>query len=83
MRGKGRSTSLLLLLLILGVVLGGIIGELLSDKVPFLSYSYPIGLKNPVHLDLSVIDLTFGLIIDINVASAVGFLLAFLMYRRL
>lgn len=83
MRGQGRSTALFLLLILGGVVLGGIIGDLLSGLVPFLSYSYPIGLKSPIHLDLSVIDLTFGLMININVASAIGFIIAFLMYRRL
>ncbi len=83
MRGKGRSISLLLLLLIVGIVLGGIIGYLLSDKIPFLSYSYAIGLKNPIHLDLNVIDLTFGLMIDVNVASVIGLLLALLIYKRL
>jgi len=83
MRGSGRSTARLLLLIVVGVVLGGIIGDLLSDVVPFLSYSYPIGLKSPIHLDLSVIDLIFGFEINVNVASAVGFVIAFLMYRKL
>ncbi len=83
MRTRNRSLALLFALAIIGVVLGGIIGNLLSDKIPLLAYSYPIGLKTPVHLDLKVIELTFGLVIDINVASAIGFLLAFLMYKRL
>ncbi len=83
MRTRNRSLALLFALVIIGVVLGSIIGNLLSDKIPLLAYSYPIGLKTPVHLDLKVIELTFGLVIDINIASAVGFLLAFLMYKRL
>lgn len=83
MRAKNRNLAVLFALIITGVVLGGIIGDLLSDKIPLLAHSYPIGLKTPLHLDLSVIELTFGLVIDINIASAIGFLIAFVMYKRL
>lgn len=83
MRPRNRNLALLFLLIIVGVVLGSIIGDLLSDKIPLLANSYPIGFKTPIHLDLSVIDLTFGFIIDINIASVIGFLIAFLLYKRL
>lgn len=83
MKPRNRSLALLFVLIITGIVLGGIIGDLLSDKVPLLAYSYPIGLKTPLHLDLRVIELTFGLVIDINIASVVGFIIAFIMYKRL
>lgn len=83
MRTRNRNLALLIALAIIGVVLGSVIGDLLSDKIPLLAYSYPIGIKTPMHLDLSVIELTFGLVIDINIASVIGFLLAFLMYKRL
>lgn len=83
MRAKNRNLAVLFALIVAGVVLGGIIGDLLSDKIPLLAYSYPIGFKIPLHLDLSVIELTFGLVIDINIASAIGFLIAFVMYKRL
>lgn len=83
MRQKNRNLALFFALIIVGVVLGGVIGNLLGDKIPFLAYSYPIGIKTPLHLDLSVIELTFGLVIDINIASAIGFLLAYFLYKRL
>ena len=83
MRGKNRSIGLMIFLLAIGVVIGGVVGDLLGDKVPLLSYSYPIGLKQPVYLDLSVIRLTFGLLIDINVASVIGLGLSYYMYRKL
>jgi len=83
MRGKSRSIWLLLLLLAVGITIGGVIGDILSDKVAFLSYSYPIGLKQPVHLDLNVIDLTFGLMLDINIASIIGLVIAIILYRKL
>mgnify|MGYP000368256508 CR=1 FL=1 len=83
MKSRNRSLALLFALIVTGVVLGGIIGDLLSDKVPLLAYSYPIGLKTPLNLDLRVIEITFGLVIDINIASVIGFLIAFIMYKRL
>ncbi len=83
MRSNGKSTLILLILLAIGIVIGGVIGDLLADMVPFLSYSYPIGLDAPLHLDLSVISLVFGLKIDVNVASAIGLILAYLMYRKI
>ena len=83
MRSNGKSTLILLILLAIGIVIGGVIGDLLGDIVPFLSYSYPIGLDTPLHLDLSVISLVFGLKIDVNVASAIGLILAYLMYRKI
>lgn len=83
MRSGGRNPLLLLILLAIGIVIGGVIGDILGDAVPFLAKSYPIGLTEPIRLDLSVIDLTFGFMIDVNVASAIGLILAYLMYRKL
>lgn len=83
MRGRNRSTLILVVLLIVGVIIGGVIGDLLQHKVPFLAKSYPIGIKQPIHLDLNVVELTFGIIIDFNVASLVGLILAILLFRKI
>lgn len=83
MRSSGRNPLILLIVLAIGLVIGGVIGKILGDILPFLALSYPIGLKPPLHLDLNVIDLTFGLIIDVNVASAIGLILAFFLYKKL
>ncbi|RKD33198.1 DUF4321 domain-containing protein [Thermohalobacter berrensis] len=83
MRTRNRSSLVLIILLIVGIVIGGVIGDLLSDKLPILSKSYPVGLKEPVHLDLKVVDLTFGLLVNINVASIIGLILSILIFRKL
>ncbi|MTI48517.1 DUF4321 domain-containing protein [Sporosalibacterium faouarense] len=83
MRSSGRNPLVLLIVLAVGLVIGGVIGDILGDSVAFLGYSYPIGLSTPLHLDLNVLDLTFGLMIDVNVASAIGLVLAFLLYKKL
>ncbi|EOC99830.1 DUF4321 domain-containing protein [Caldisalinibacter kiritimatiensis] len=82
MRARNRNTLLLITLLIVGIIIGGILGDILSDQVPFLNKSYPIGFQ-PVHIDLNVIDMTFGLMIDINVASIIGIVLAILIFKRI
>lgn len=83
MKSRNRSIGILVLLLIIGVVIGGIIGDLLGQEVEFLSRSYPIGLKTPILLDLSIINLTFGLMIDINVASVIGLIIAIIVYKKI
>lgn len=83
MRSRTRNPWVLFLLLITGIVIGGIIGDLLSDQIPILAYNYAIGLKSPIHLDLRVIDLTFGLALDISIASVIGLIISVFIYRKL
>ncbi len=71
------------LLLLAGIVLGSFIG-MLCQNVPFLSwlnYGKTFGLESPVVLNLGVMVLTFGLTIDINIASIVGVIIAIIIYR--
>ncbi len=80
---KNRNIIALMLILIFGLVIGGIIGDLLGEDISFLSRNYTIGLKPPLHLDLRVINITFGLMVDINVASVIGFILALIIYKKI
>ena len=86
MRGSGSKNSWALFLLILtGIVLGGFIG-MLADGVSFLSwlsYGQTFGLQNPVVLNLGVMSITFGLSIEINIASILGMILSIIIYRFL
>ncbi|MBQ4233216.1 MAG: DUF4321 domain-containing protein [Lachnospiraceae bacterium] len=78
-----KSKWTLLLLLLAGVVLGSFIG-ILCEKVSFLSwlsYGQSFGLSKPFVLDLGIMCLTFGLTIQINLASILGILIAILIYR--
>ena len=84
MTTKRKSAWLLLIFILSGLVVGGLIGELTS-KVSWLwwlSYSKSFGLETPLTLDLSVIRISFGLMIKINIASIIGMLLALLVYRK-
>lgn len=79
---SSRNTLSLLLVLLVGLVLGGIIGELLRDIVPILSYGKAIGFQ-PVKVDLSVITMTLGLTMQINLASILGLMLAVFLFKKL
>lgn len=75
---------LLIVLLLLAVVLGSVIGTA-AQGVSFLSWlgmSTGFGLE-PVTLDLSVLQLTFGLSFRVNVAQAILLLAAILGYTRI
>jgi len=57
----------------------------LASKVDFLwwlSYGESFGLAQPISLDLSVVQITFGLMFKINVASIIGMILAIFIYRK-
>jgi len=79
---RGRSPIILLILLVVGALIGTVIGELLGGIIPFLHISESIGFT-PTTLDLSFMQITFGFTMKLNLASALGLFLAYLMYKRL
>ena len=84
MATKEKNIWVLILFLLAGLVVGGLIGKLASG-VPglwWLSFGESFGLTTPIELDLSIFKITFGLIININLASIIGMLLALLIYRK-
>ena len=81
---KEKNIWVFLIFILSGIVLGGVLG-VLAEKVRWLwwlSYGEEFGLTDPVVLDLSVLKITFGLWIKINVASIIGMILAVLIYRK-
>ncbi|MCD8035818.1 MAG: DUF4321 domain-containing protein [Clostridiales bacterium] len=84
MRTNSSRLSLILLLLA-GLVIGGFIGDWLSSypTFSFLNYGQTFGLTSPFVLDLSVLVVTFGFTVKFNLASIIGILIAFIVYRKL
>lgn len=81
--GSGRSW-LFWILLFSGIILGGLLGEL-AGQVSFLSwlaYGQTFGLTEPLQLDIGVVNVSFGIIFKLNVASIIGILLAVFAYRK-
>ena len=82
---RDKNIWILMVFILSGLVIGGLLGRLASN-VPtlwWLSYEQQFGLQTPLVLDLSILQLTFGLIFKINVASIIGMLLAVFIYRKI
>lgn len=76
---------ILIVLILAGLVLGGLLGHLTKDVegLSWLNYGKTFGLMEPLKLNLEVIELTFALIIRLNVASIIGILLGIFIYTRI
>ena len=85
MATKEKNIWVLLIFILSGLVVGGLLGELASrvDWLWWLSYSQSFGLQDPVTLDLSVIQITFGLMFKINISSIIGMILAIFIYKKI
>ena len=69
------------LLILAGVVIGGVIGNLFPDT--WLNYGQTFGLSSPLVVDFGILCLTFGLTIKITLASIIGIAIAIIVYRFL
>ena len=84
-----RNSLVLLLLMLAGVVLGGFLGHLAKDIswLAWLNYGQTFGITgtdgSALVLNLGVITLQFGLQIKITIASILGIVAAFCLYRKL
>lgn len=81
---KVRNGWVCALFILAGLVIGGLLGELASNVswLWWLSYGLDFGLSNPLVLNLSVMTLTFGLVVKINIASIIGVIIAIIIYRK-
>ena len=85
MATREKNIWILLVFLLAGLVIGGLLGKL-AASVPWLwwlSYEQQIGLETPFVLDLSVLKITFGLMVKINIASIIGMVLAIFIYKKI
>jgi hypothetical protein len=82
MKRNYRSTSLLVILLVVGLLFGDIVGQALGRYLPLLSYGRSIGLST-TKLDLGIASLTFGFDVDLNLAGAIGLITAIVLFRRM
>lgn len=83
MRNRTRNPWILVLLLATGAVLGGFLGQYLGQYLPLLQYNYPLGIKEPLFLDLGIFSLIFGFVININIAGVLGLILAVLIFSKI
>lgn len=74
-----RVNWVLILLVLIGFVIGGFIGTYFEGT--FLNYGRTFGMSSPVALDMGFVILTFGLQFHITIASVIGVIISFVVYR--
>ena len=82
---KGSDWPILLLLLVFGGIIGGWVGEALIKVWPAvagLGKTQSIGLPT-FTMDLKVFTLHFGFMLNISLFTIIGFILAYLVFKRL
>jgi len=79
-RGRGRKVFLTLAA---GALMGSLVGVALGDLVPVLAKGVSIGIDPPVRVDLLILRFPLGFVIRLNLASALGILVAMFFLRRL
>lgn len=78
----------LFILLLIAIVLGSFLAEV-GSHIPFLKWlafgqTFSMGTKqNPFTLDLGIFVFSFYLAIKISIASIVGIIIAFLIYKKI
>lgn len=78
----GKSTWVLIMLVLIGAVLGSFIGNLAANSsFSWLNYGKTFGLTSPIVLDMAVLTLTFGLTIHFSIATILGIIIAIFIYR--
>jgi hypothetical protein len=81
--GKTAHWSILVLLLLMGFILGTVIGEVLSPFIPILAKGASAGINTQTFHLAKTFSLTFGFHVQLNLATVVGVIIAFVIYRRL
>lgn len=74
-----RVNWVLIILVLIGFVIGRFIGTYFDGT--FLNYGQTFGLSNPIELNMGFVILTFGLQFQITIASVIGVVIAFVIYR--
>ena len=72
------------MIIFMGIVLGSYLGELALGVswLKFLSFGKDIGFAEPISLDLGFLQITFGFLCKLNLASILGFIIAFFVIKK-
>jgi hypothetical protein len=85
----GRGVGLVVLIILAGLVIGSLLGELVGGFLPsgriqeLFTHGPAIGLTSPATLDLKFLAVTFGLIFRVNLVGVLGIVIAAFALRRL
>ena len=81
---RDKSIWISMVFILSGLVIGGLLGDLASKigGLSWLAYGKSFGLDSPISLDLSIIKITFGFMLNINIASIIGMVIGIFIYRK-
>ena len=84
MATRDKNIWILILFILSGLVIGGLLGQMAAqvDWLKWLAYGQQFGFESPIVLELNVIKVTFGLMININIASIIVMAIALFIYRK-
>jgi len=68
-------------IVLLGGIIGAILGHVLSDTVPILDKGLKVG-TDSLSLNLYLIDISFGIHINITLGAIIGLLIAFFSKKK-
>lgn len=75
-----KNTLVLLIFLVAGLLIGSLIGEILGKWLPLLNMTQSLTWEPKADLEILQYDLFFR--IRLNLASAIGLIAAFWIYRK-
>ena len=72
-------------IILMGVILGGLIGEILGSipGLGFLRTGVQIGFTEPLTVSLMVVEFTIGLIFKINIMSIAGAWIGYIVKKKI
>ena len=84
MVAKDKNIWILVIFILSGLVIGGLLGQLATNVswLSWMSFGQEFGLREPLSLDLNVVQITFGLMFNINIASIIGMTIAIIIYKK-
>ena len=74
-----RVNWVFIIVVLIGFVIGRFVGTYFDGT--FLNYGQTFGMNSPVELDLGFLIFTFGLKIQITIASVLGVIVSLLVYK--
>jgi hypothetical protein len=82
---SGKNGWSLFLLILAGIVVGGLIGELASNVsfLKWLNFGYSFAFPGPINLDLKIMTLMLQITFDITIASIIGIGIAIFTFRKI
>ncbi|MGE5473390.1 MAG: DUF4321 domain-containing protein [Ignavibacteriales bacterium] len=82
---KEKNPLILIALLVAGLVIGGVLGDYLGANRDFevLKRGFELGISQPFRLNLGILDFSFGFMLRVNIASALGIIAGIFIYRKI